>query len=117
MNDKNRIVNFGISKVLDKSNNSASYKSKKWTELSCETSIIMYETRPGTNKPVDLPSKNLNLSNMLLPIHLVEDEICDHCNTPLKDHELNSEFINKIKKREKNQPVRIKNIQSLLINQ
>lgn len=109
-----KIINFGISTITTNLEKSASYETKKWAELSSEASIMMYNVNPVTALPVDLPSKSLNMNDFL--IH-PKDDICDQCGYPFDKHELNPGFIKKMKRREKNEPIKIKDIKSLLIHQ
>jgi len=104
----NKKANFGKVKIH---NETASYRSRNWEEVSESVDVVMYTTVPRTMEAVEYPSITLDLGG-----HLVWD-ICPHCNLPMDEHELSDEFIEKIQRREKNKPIRIDDIHSLLVNQ
>lgn len=62
--ENRNLRSFGRFKISEKSQTSK-YESKPWAELSLESSVMMYETFPGTSKPVDMPSLSIDLSKMV----------------------------------------------------
>jgi hypothetical protein len=100
---------FGKVNIHNKTTN---YRSRNWTEVSKSVNIAMYTTVPGTMKSVEYPSVTLEFEGL----GLIGD-ICPDCNLPMNEHELREEYIKKIKRREKNKPIKIKNIDGLKVNQ
>lgn len=102
-------ASFGNLKIF---NETATYDASSWVEISESYDIAMYTTIPGTMKAVDLPSITLQIIGW----GKIKEEECPSCNLPMKEHEMDKEFIDKIKRREKNKPIRIDNIDNLLVN-
>lgn len=102
-------ANFG--RVSNISKKSVTYSSTSWSELSKSVNIAMYTIVPGTMESVEHPSITLGGFE---GIGMIRDhDICPHCNLPMDEHELQDDFIEKIKRREKNKCIRIKDIDSL----
>ncbi|MDD3754727.1 MAG: hypothetical protein PHQ17_09250 [Methanobacterium sp.] len=91
---------------------SDSYEAKSWSELSSEYSVAMYIVIPGTQKPIDLPSVSVGLSGLVGKVNVRPvfglHEI---------EHEIRPEYVSKIQKRMKNIPIKIDDLDSLLIGE
>lgn len=101
-------ANFGKVSILK--NKTVTYTSTNWSEVSKSVNIEMYTTVP-TMESVEFPTITLNIGGF----GKILREVGPHLNLP-KD-ELCNEFIAKIKKREGNKPIKIEDIDSLLLNQ
>jgi ribosomal protein L37E len=118
MSKGKKTASFGKKDIpnISEYNLSANYEAKSWSEMSAEFSIIMYDTVPGSMEPVDMPSVTLDLSKIISINLSVQKDVCDHCGLPLDYHELRTDFIEEIKRKEKNKLIRIKDINSRLVN-
>ncbi len=101
---------FGKVKVTDET---VTYSSVSWSELSKTIDIAMYTTVPGTMESAEHQSVTLEF----VGLGMIEKEICPACGLPYEKHEIRPEFVEKIKRREQNKPIRIKDINSRLVNQ
>lgn len=111
MVEKCKVISFGRTRIPNDNKLSANYESKKWSEISREHCISMYDIMPGIHNSVDMSTVNKKFGGHL------NIEICPECGFPMGEHELREEYIEKIKRREENKPIRINDITSLLINQ
>lgn len=88
------------------------YTSTSWSELSKTVEIAMYPTVPGTMESVEYSSTTLDVGGILNIEYVIVPE-----NYDVYEPEIKEEFIEIVKKREKNTPIKIDDIDSLLINQ